>query len=279
MGGRPKRGGDISFALRRCTVLQVASHPCAQSGLAQRILQRLRSDVAYLAQRLNSKPVLSLKGFGPREPEARLLQGKTGRLVARAQEMLRQLRCLHAHNVLLEAAARRCLAALTDPTDAALGAGPGDDANAEAAARARAARQLLRWARYQLTPGLPYLMDCLMSRCGDAALGCLLHSLTPEQLALVPQVVALVMLANNRRTHTVRCMTLTRQLVATLESPGADPVTAGREIEAQAAELLRAMACERHYMASEEGGAGRQYDPRFLAFEFLNGLLLREGQV
>lgn len=121
----------------------------------------------------------------------------------------------------------------------------------------------------------------LLSSTGDGDMARLNPHLSQQQRSSVRSLAQGICFLSNREAHAGRALAAASDLLNTLERP--KPDVAPSEVILKADTLAGLLATKRHIVEVDErhgpSHAAKCCDPRFLVFEFIYGILLREAQV
>ena len=259
-----------SAGVRDTLGFDVSSHPVAASKISKDLLSRLTTDVALHAQHANAATTRWLALMPHADLHDPAVRGS----------MAIKLREVCSSFVQQRDADKSAVQELLAKTVALADAIGTEDADVDASERQARARFELGQLAGMRAPHTPaFLLASIISSTASDDLAAI-NPFAPHELVL-DQIVA-VQLISTRIGALNRCISSASHLLDALvdEAGGEAPSS----VDGMATELISSMMATRHYFAPASGTGddmhdGLVFDPRFLAFEFAAGMLLRKPQV
>lgn len=277
----------------------VSKHEAAQTAPAASVLKRFKDDVNAFASSANTAKVPKMQHlsdldianfFDPSVSEAdkATAEANLSQALAGVRQLIRklyELRDADAQMVqdtipMLESAANWV------PGDKVSSAGSTGSTTELPSSKTRFL--LNRIAGQNAFVWVEFLFGMLLSSKGEEDLLRLNPYLSAETVTAINHLVSMSMLRANRLGHTNRCIgtaiSLESLLVKALKVSKADRVEEGKvlipKLVQVGEELAKTVTLARHYMTSLGSSVGLfEYDPRYLVFEFVWNIQLRQKQV
>ncbi|KNC48811.1 uncharacterized protein AMSG_00592 [Thecamonas trahens ATCC 50062] len=264
----------------------LSPHPAAKSHVAGLILSRLDDDVTTFKAQVDASRVPRIVGLGSADVDELLSAADgaagdaardtalaaLGKVAATLESLLCELRELAASDATFIADALAVVLA------EAVAVPPGADGATEF--------ELLRLhgARTELI--FDHVTCTLLSDDAAVELRAVNPFLGDDGVATILELTQATLLHATRVAHVNRVVAAATQVQATLASltkrvqtgAGADAAFASK-VQYEVSNLGELLVCERHYGGVESGSGAFSYDPRFLVFEYIFDILLRQRQV
>ena len=267
----------------------VSPHDAAKTAPAQSVLTRFRDDVHAYADQTNTMKVFKMcqltdkvvsDYFSPDTDVSSSAEKVVCEVLERCRMLLKKLRhlkecdttCVTDMVPLLEMVANWVLF----------------DAKSDSLVlHSSKIRFLLnRFSGQQSYIWMEYLFGVLLSTQGEADLLKLNPYLSADTINALLGIISLVMLRSNRLGQTNRCIgtliSLTSLLEKVLKIPLTERVSKGAVLAPKliqlSEELSKMITMERYYM-NKDSESSYSFDPRYLVFEFVWNIQLREKQV
>mmetsp|Transcript_2417 Transcript_2417/g.3236 ORF Transcript_2417/g.3236 Transcript_2417/m.3236 type:complete len:3692 (+) Transcript_2417:353-11428(+) len=281
--GLPVLSGD-------CSALDaVEGHDAARTAVASSMLSRMKQDVKAHAEGANKECTPKVIGLDDASL-ANFFNGKEG-----SEEALKQ-----ARETVVQVLAK--LTAMRDKDSYSISATvpllkhatnfvdienhtQGSEEHIE-----RVSYQLKRFARQAPMIWMEFLFGSTLSTTGDADVLNLNPYLSKKSLNLVNKLLIITMLKANRVGHANRCIGTAVSLISLVDSAlktiagearSKASVTLLPKLAQASGDLAGGLASKRYFVDADDTKTSKSmiFDPRFLLFEFVWNILLREKQV
>jgi hypothetical protein len=276
----------------------VSKHEAAQTAPAVSVLSRFKDDVTAYATSANTAKVSKVQNLSDKDivtyfdvnadeaarvtAETNLAQALVG--VRQLIRKLYEIRDADAQMVQDTIPMLECAANWVPAADKAAAGAPA----AASASSAKTRFLLNRIAGQNAFVWVEFLFGMLLSSKGEEDLLKLNPYLTSETVTAIMHLVTMSMLRANRLGHTNRCIgtaiSLESLLVKALKVSRADRTEEGKvlipKLVQVGEELAKTITLARHYVTTLAAATGLyEYDPRYLVFEFVWNIQLRQKQV
>ena len=242
----------------------VDHHPASKSHVARDILKRLKKDIKFYADSDYEKVTPTLLGFSSSDsPE----EG-----IRKLETLISKLGVLKAKDDKFITAGTEEAIKLANKIDVRP-PGRGESQSAQDAFRERLAVVFSRDHGQEPTVWLALLVGTSLSSNGFDDLKKLNPFLSEKEVENVEGLVVSLMLTINRAGLLARCTLAARDLLDLMQ--GQKLETSHDDVVLQSAQLAQLLTTRRYFIDMDT----REYDPRFLVFEFMQDIVLRGPQV
>jgi hypothetical protein len=278
----------------------VSKHEAAQTAPAASVLNRFKDDVTAFASSANTakvSKVLHLSDldvanfFDPSVAETDKAQAENNlsQALAGVRQLIRKLYEIRDADAQMVQDTIPMLESAANWVPAEKSAAPtGGTTTVSSLSSAKTRFLLNRIAGQNAFAWVEFLFGMLLSSKGEEDLLKLNPYLSVETVTAINHLVSMSMLRANRLGHTNRCIgtaiSLEGLLVKALKVNKTDRAEEGKvlipKLVQVGEELAKTVTLARHYMTSLSSSAGLfEYDPRYLVFEFVWNIQLRQKQV